>query len=137
MNRWMRRARRKLTRLAPKIAQMLGLPEKPFQLFWTDGGVAATDAAGGKIYLNWEYFKDHQDDWGALAHEYAHLVQNVPGGYGGPCGRWIEPMADAVRYKLGLYDPKVWFPSPDVLDLDRLSLADFRALSRRMSTGDC
>jgi hypothetical protein len=98
---------------APVVANLLGLPQRPFTLEWmTDGGSGAAHchAAEERICLDYGWFSMHRDDVGALSHEYTHLLQNVPGG---TCpGEVIEGIADAVRYVLGQFDPTWWTPSP-------------------------
>jgi len=118
------------------VASLVGLPERPFTLKWAPRGTTAaayTYAEQGLIYLSYAWFRDHPADYGALAHEYTHLVQNVPGG---TCpGEVIEGFADAVRYLLGLYDPAWWTPSEMARRIAALSPADRRLLSQAMAAG--
>lgn len=124
---------------APEIADLLGLPVRDWTLEWMrrdqslGGAVALTHAAAGEIYVSWPWIRDHPDDFGCLAHEYTHLVQNVPGG---TCpGDLVEGMADAVRYKLGLYDPTWWTPSAWASRIAMLSDDRFKELARSMAEG--
>ncbi len=124
---------------APAIADMLGLPVRDWRLDWmprdqrSGAAVALTDAAAGRISVSWPWFRDHPDDHGCLAHEYTHLVQNVPGG---TCpGDLIEGIADAVRYKLGLYDPTWWTPSAWASRIAALPDDRFKELARSMAEG--
>jgi hypothetical protein len=130
------RLRDELTELAPRIAAMVGLPERPFTMDWAPRGTttaAYTYAEPGLIYLSRSWFSAHPDDVGCLAHEYAHLVQNVPGG---TCpGEVVEGFADSVRYRLRLYDPAWWTPSATASTIAALSERDYRALSRAMAAG--
>jgi hypothetical protein len=134
--RLMGRLQGELTGLAPKIASMVGLPERSFTLSWAPAGstsAAYTYAEQGLIYLSYRWFGAHPDDYGCLAHEYTHLVQNVPGG---TCpGEVIEGFADSVRYLLGLYDPTWWVPSEMASRIAGLSPADYRLLSVDMAAG--
>jgi hypothetical protein len=134
--RLMPRLRDRLAELAPDVASMVGLPERSFTLDWAPRGTrsaAYTYAEEGLIYLSYAWFAAHPDDDGCLAHEYTHLVQNVPGG---TCpGDLIEGFADSVRYKLGLYDPAWWTPSEMASKIARLSPTDYRLLSQAMASG--
>lgn len=128
--------RDKLAGLAPEIALMVGLPERSFTLAWAPRGTrsaAYTYAEQGLIYLSYAWFGVHPDDDGCLAHEYTHLVQNVPGG---TCpGEVIEGFADSVRYLLGLYDATWWSPSATASRIAALPVADYRRLSQQMAAG--
>jgi hypothetical protein len=128
--------RDRLSELAPRVATLVGLPERPFALNWAPYGTtsaAYTHAEPGLIYLSYPWFKAHPDDDGCLAHEYTHLVQNVPGR---TCpGEVIEGFADSVRYLLGLYDPAWWTPSETASKIAALSPTDYRRLSRDMAAG--
>jgi hypothetical protein len=132
----MGRLRSELLSLVPTISAMVGLPERPFTLSWAPYGTTAaayTYAEPGLIYLSRRWFAEHPDDHGCLAHEYTHLVQNVPGG---TCpGEVIEGFADSVRYLLRLYDPTWWTPSETASRIAALSPDDFRRLSQHMADG--
>jgi hypothetical protein len=71
-------------------------------------GVAA--ASGDRIVGSVRYFKEHPDDFGAMVHETAHVVQRYRGGRNP--GWLVEGVADYVRFfkyepgKLGPIDPK-------------------------------
>jgi hypothetical protein len=134
--RLMPQLRERLAGLAPDVASMVGLPERSFILDWAPRGTrsaAYTDAEHGLIRVSYSWFAAHPDDDGCLAHEYTHLVQNVPGG---TCpGDVIEGFADSVRYKLRLYDPAWWTPSEMASRIARLSSADYRLLSQAMAAG--
>jgi Peptidase of plants and bacteria len=117
----------------PGIANRTGLPAREFKMVWsTSTAVAAT--ANGVIYLNYDnWFKDHPDDYGALVHEYTHLIQDVPGD---TCpGDVIEGAADAMRYIFGLFDPSWWSPTPTAAKIAGLSYAAFQRLSQAMHAG--
>jgi hypothetical protein len=134
--RLLRRLRDRLTELAPSIASLVGLPERPFTLSWAPRGTtsaAYTHAERGAIHVSRRWFLAHPDDDGCLAHEYTHLVQDVPGG---TCPtEVIEGFADSVRYLLGLYDPAWWTVSPMASRIAALSPTDYRRLSQDMATG--
>jgi len=130
------RLRERLAELAPDVSSMVGLPERSFTLDWAPRGTrsaAYTYAREGLIYISHAWFAAHPDDDGCLAHEYTHLVQNVPGGTCPP--DVIEAFADSVRYKLGLFDPAWWNASPMATRIARLSGADYRLLSQSMAAG--
>ena len=113
------------------IAVLAGLPVRPFEMVWSTT-VAAAGTHGGVIYVNHDWFREHPTDYGALTHEYVHLIQAVPGG---TCpSDVIEGIADAMRYKRGEYDPW-WSPSPMAAKIAALSPSCFRTLSRRMASG--
>ena len=128
--------REELSALAPTIADMIGLPQRPFTLEWAPRGstsAAYTCADEGSIYLNRAWFRAHPDDYGCLAHEYTHLLQAVPGG---TCpGEGIEGFADSVRYLLGLYDRTWWTPSEMASRIASLPPPDYRRLSQAMAAG--
>jgi hypothetical protein len=130
------RLRDRMTELAPGIADLVGLPERAFVLDWAPPGTphaAYTHAEQGLIFLSYSWFGAHPDDDGCLAHEYTHLVQNVPGG---TCpSEVIEGFADSVRYLLDLYDPAWWSPSDTARRIAALERADYRLLSREMAAG--
>jgi hypothetical protein len=132
----LQRLRDELTRLAPEVASTVGLPERSWTLDWAPGGArsaAYTYAQEGLIFVGYRWFRAHPDDYGCLAHEYTHLVQNVPGG---TCpGEVIEGFADSVRYLLGLYDPSWWTPSEMASRIAGLSPTDYRSLSQAMAAG--
>ena len=132
----MRELEHELHELAPTIAALVGLPERPFTLDWAPRGTASaayTHAERGSIHLSRSWFAAHPDDRGCLAHEYAHLLQNVPGG---TCpGDVIEGFADSVRFLLGLYDPAWWSPSETAARIAALPPEDYRRLSRAMAQG--
>jgi hypothetical protein len=116
---------------------MLGLPKRDFTLRWMGpdehpGAAAVTYADQGIIELNWDWFNRNPDDYGCLAHEYTHLVQNVPGGTCPP--EVIEGIADAVRYKLGLYE-SWWTPSEIAWAYATLPEDELKVLSRAMAAG--
>jgi hypothetical protein len=128
--------RDRLAELAPRVASTVGLPARSFTLDWAPRGTrsaAYTNGEEGLISISYSWFRGHPDDDGCLAHEYTHLVQNVPGG---TCpSDVIEGFADSVRYKLGLYDPAWWTPSAMASTIARLSPADYQLLSQRMAAG--
>jgi basic secretory peptidase family protein len=128
--------RARLTALAPTIASSIGLTERPFSLEWAPSGTSSaafTYAEQGRICLSPTWFRAHPDDDGCLAHEYTHLLQNVPGG---TCpSEVIEGFADSVRYLLGLYDPGWWRPSDIASRIAALPGDDYRRLSRAMAAG--
>lgn len=98
----------------------------------TSTPVAAT--ADDVIMLNWDWYRDHPDDYGSLVHEYVHVIQHVPGG---TCpGDVIEGFADATRYVFGLFDPTWWSPSPTARIVAGLDYEGFRRLSRAMAAGE-
>jgi hypothetical protein len=134
--RLMRALDARLAALAPTIASRIGLPERPFRLEWAPSGTtsaAYTYAEQGRICLSATWFGAHPDDDGCLAHEYTHLVQNVPGG---TCpGEVVEGFADSVRYVLGLYDARWWTPSDVASRIAALPVEDYRRLSRAMAAG--
>jgi Peptidase of plants and bacteria len=134
--RLIRELRATLDALAPTIASMIGLPERPFSLEWAPAGTtsaAYTYADEARICLSRTWFAAHPDDDGCLAHEYTHLLQNVPGG---TCPtEVIEAFADSVRYLLGLYDPGWWAPSELASRISALPGEDYRRLSQTMAAG--
>jgi hypothetical protein len=71
-------------------------------------GVAA--ASGDRIVGSVRFFKEHPDDFGAMVHETAHVVQHYRGGKNP--GWLVEGVADYVRFfkfepgNLGRIDPK-------------------------------
>jgi hypothetical protein len=121
---------------APAVADLLGLPQRPFTLGWMRDerhGAAHCHAAEERICLDYGWFRTHLDDIGALSHEYTHLLQNVPGG---TCpGKVIEGMADAVRYLLGQFDPSWWTPSPMASRIAGLAPQQRRELANLMQAG--
>lgn len=121
---------------APRVADLLGLPQRPFTLAWmTDvrAGAAHCHAQEERICLDYGWFSAHRDDIGALTHEYTHLLQNVPGG---TCpGEVVEGIADAVRYKLAQFDPSWWTPSPMASKIAALPPERLRELANLMRAG--
>lgn len=130
-DRLLRRLRRELEARVPTVARLTGLPVRPWTLEWsTETPVAAAYADSGRIILNYGWFKNHPDDYGAIVHEYTHVIQNVPGGT--YPGETIEGFADAVRYMMGEY-PSWWSPSPEARRIASMSNEERIALSRAMA----
>jgi Peptidase of plants and bacteria len=125
--------RRVLAAYVPGVANRTGLPERDYTMGWA----AITSPAAtldDVIMLNWEWFSNHPDDYGALVHEYVHVIQSVPRG---TCpGDVIEGFADATRFIFGLFDPSWWSPSPTARLIAELTYEKFQRLSQAMAAGE-
>ena len=61
--------------------------------------------AGPKMTFSVEWFQKHPDDLGVIIHELTHTLQAYPN----PNPWWVtEGLADYVRGKFNVDDPKVW-----------------------------